>query len=314
MAPRRRVFEERSVSLERLWCLTGTVYDGPVPLPAVQVDGRWCVPLGAHQPWLHFAAGGRHRDAQVVARMSAFMDEAVEVISRTSSQSTESESATPTKQGGGAPKGRAALGLSDDSDEEALAAGTMPSGGAARASPAKRSAGAARASPEWIAVQVGGQSWTLRRRRGMGLWMPVDSDDLSRLVSLMKTGPEPVTDSEPSPAKRPRRDHAQAPEDSGRIKWNHQRSGWLLTYLDESGQQRYFGQGLRVPSHGEDGRELTPEEFSRLRRRLLERARALWNEKDRSELPRYAADLGDGSSSDGAARASPGIEESLPGA
>ena len=75
--------------------------------------------------------------------------------------------------------------------------------------------------------------------------------------------------------------------DKGRVCWNFPKWSWVAVVQDASGSTRYYSKGLEVPTKGLDGRALDAREYEAARKKVLQKAKALWNEKDCSTRPRY---------------------------
>lgn len=267
--------------VERTFCVRGPSSEAPVPIPAILVDGRWAVPLGAFDNWLNIAIVGHWRAAHDA--IAAWLTMASQALGGSPESSAELRpETTPPPQSDAVVKGRSALGLDADSDEEVLEASAGDGTGAS-------AGGGARALPEWRTVAVDGQEYLLRRGRGRRIMIPLEGEDLPRLLSVLHgmvdLGPDlPVTPFRKRPSGS---DLASDPMDAGRIRWNDRLASWLVRFQDEKGNRRQVTKGLAPPTTGLSGDDLPDSEAAELRQAFLVRARRRWNELDRSKAPRY---------------------------
>ena len=277
-------------------CIVGGKSGRPECLPVESVDARVCVALNAFEPWLNRVLSGHARDssghcADVVARFIA------EVYAQLGADSPgkcpegdrgggESCLAGPRVEG--APRGRSALGLDSDSDQEQLVAqGEDSCHGAARPR------GAAPAA--WATVFLRGKELTLRKRpRGRGILLPLDGPDLPMVLAWLVEDLGKCAPEEPRPAKRRRADRDAVdllPEDKGKVVWLTAQSSWQVVYTRDDGSTSRMTKHLAVPENDPAGRRLDPVVRADFRRTLLLTARRRWNELDRSERARFSSDL-----------------------
>ena len=75
----------------------------------------------------------------------------------------------------------------------------------------------------------------------------------------------------------------------GRIRWLFQTHAYEVLYKDEEGLTHKTSKGLQVSRVDVFGNPLSVEDFHRAREVALDKARALWNELDKSDVGRYIA-------------------------
>ena len=111
--------------LEKVECLVTGRKAQPIPIPQIQECGMTCVPINSTDHWLTQIASGRCRgDASLVVK--EFVDEVLSVLAAAADGGGETRGRplVAAEGAGGSPpnpKGRAAMGLDDDSDEAELA-------------------------------------------------------------------------------------------------------------------------------------------------------------------------------------------------
>ena len=64
-------------------------------------------------------------------------------------------------------------------------------------------------------------------------------------------------------------------------------STYQIFYADEKGNRHRTNKGLKAPRKDAEGRPLSGQAFQRARCVALRKARALWNELDKSSCERY---------------------------
>lgn len=262
-------------AVERMFCVRTPMQEQPVVLPAVLVGGHWAVPLGAYEPWLGFALDGRAR-ASSAGHVVAFVNAACSALAEALGDGDAGDTTPPPAPN--AAKGRAALDLESDSDEEALeAVGREP----------RRSGGGARAPPDWRTVEVQGLELRLHRGKGRRLLIPVEGEDLAKLLSHLR---QKADEEEPlaTPCKKRRmRDYGESPTDAGRVRWNEALACFLVRYRDAKGSIRQVSKGFGLPTVNACGDPLSEAEREIVRAGLLGHARRRWNELDQTDAARY---------------------------
>ena len=303
------------LSVQSLPCLAGTKWGKPLVLPTEVVEGRTCVALCAFEPWVNKALCGSARGAcsEVVG---GFIQEVYAALGYECAQkSSEDEAASgasggesggscfgargggsclENRGGGSCPaspaaekalSGRAALGLDDDSDMEALVAlgeDTKPSSRKSLKPPAV-----------WSTVAVRGEELTLRRRpRGRGLLLPLDGPELPLVFGMLMA--DMAAQAKAGAPKRQRADRSAVELvecDLGRVLWLPSQAAWQVVFRDADGAIRRTQKGFKVPTAGVAGVKLTAEQRDAARRSLLVLARQRWNQLDASTAERYKAVL-----------------------
>jgi hypothetical protein len=278
-----------SFSVEDRPCLVGGSLREPLLLPVEEVEGRKAVAICAFAPWIHQVMHGRTRGDcdTAVGRFLAAVYAALESGGGASCPGSGEEREL---QGDGASclesrgRGRAAMGLDDDSDVEAI----LAVGGPVKPPPRGK-------LPQgWTTVAVAGVDLTVRARpRGRGLLLPLRGPELPAALALIKDsfGPKCRT---AEPLKRKRADRealALTDLDKGRVIWLPSPRCWQVLYTNDKGVLRRTQRHLAVPTLCARGKPLTGGELEEMRLLLLQAARRKWNELDKSEGQRFPAHL-----------------------
>ena len=180
------------------------------------------------------------------------------------------------------PKGRAAFCLDDDSDEAELA--LVPS-----ELPHKKAR--KNAAKELRTISCRGMELTVKARDKIrGIAVPLEGPTLMAILKhlreRMTTGEIP----EPDAAKSALRKEALAnreDEDAGRLCWRSGESAYQIMWQDADGKTRRRTRGLQVARKDTLGKLLSAADFRGRRLQMLGRARALWNELDKTAAERY---------------------------
>ena len=259
----------------------------PVLLPTVIDCGVTCICVNGSAGWLSQLLSRGKQDADCVGVVQAFCEEvytALRVQGRGSSDLVPVAGAA----GQGVPgKGRSALGLDDDSDEETLAAAD-----GSHVSPTKRPRLTPQPSNDWRTVAINGLEITAKRRaRGHGLLVPLVGDRLLAMVQHLNE--RLLSQDTTSPKKRLQRKesdpstNARGDLDMGRVKWLFGTHQWQILWVDTDGKHHSCTKGLMVPRFAFDGSPLGGERYRSIREELLTVARKRWNDLDQSDKPRY---------------------------
>ena len=141
-------------------------------------------------------------------------------------------------------------------------------------------------------MEVDGLHLRVLKRRGPGFLVPATEEALASLLThfLDKVARGEKGEKRPRPpvvpgASLPVADLVEG--DKGRVRWNFPKRSWMAAVQDATGSTRYYSKGLEVPTKGLDGRALDAREYEAARKKVLQKAKALWNEKDCSTRPRY---------------------------
>ena len=280
--PKRKPESQEPFGIVHQPCLMGGGLRGLEVLPVEELCGVSCIALNAYAPWMNMALEGKSRgDHQglVVSTINELFNKMKRPSSSSEEEVQDAAPAAPAK----VLKGRAALGMDSDSDEEALAEATV--------SGSKRSykTGLPRASSKTFhTIDFHGLELTVKRRaRGGGVVM-----QLSSLPIFLTYLREKITESAASAARVPKKPkntemELRTDEDRGRVQWVFSHHGWRVKYETESGHVKTSMKNLIVPCTDFDGRVLSVDEFADMRKKLLWRARNLWNEWDCSDAARF---------------------------
>ena len=123
--------------------------------------------------------------------------------------------------------------------------------------------------------------------------MSLDGESLRAIIRYLRqqasTGPVPKSDVTKAKA-RAMAAQCRDDTDGGRVRWMFGDCSYLVMYTDGSGQRHRTSKGLKVPRLDMNGDALTGGAFQKARERMLSKARALWNELDKSDAQRYEVD------------------------
>lgn len=285
-------------------CVTGGKSGRPECLPVETVDARECVALNAFEPWLNRVLAGHARDpsGQVAGVVAAFIAEVyLQLGANTPGKASDGdqrggesclsaggESCLAGPPAPEAARGRAAMGLDEDSDQEQLAA---------QGEESHRGASRLRGGPPaaWATVSVRGKELTVRKRpRGRGILVPLEGPDLPVVLGFLL---EDMRGHAPAPQRADKRRRADRgavellPADKGKVVWLTAAKAWQVVYTKDDGSISRMTKHLAVPVNDRAGRPLDLAAVEEARRVLLFTARRRWNELDRSERQRYDSDL-----------------------
>ena len=200
-------------------------------------------------------------------------------------------------------KGREALGIDDDSDEESLAKALEIKDGESKGNNEAKRKNTARQRRSFQTITIDGLALTVsRRKRYRGIVMPVDGPSLPSLLTYLKAKLQSSSeDTAGAPAAKRCRGEScgqaddgvaeAAPlhddEDKGRVWWSFARHCWRLKYIDQEGKLRTTEKGFVVSRCDVFGQPLGCHAYASAREKMLAKARAAWNELDHSKTARY---------------------------
>ena len=290
--PKPRQAAKDELVFEMVPAISISADTAPVLIPTVMDGLVRCVPITVRAGWLTQLVEQRRRrtrdTAAVVLEFCELVEAALKSLAPADASGGSAQEGQDS-QDSGPLKGRAALGLDEDSDEDVLA----------RADTGSTSIKVKKVKPavqDFVTIKVGGFAVTVKRQyRGRGLLMPLDGTKIIELVRHLRR----MADGDerrdlPKKLKRQRSETHNAlttDEDQGRLKWLFGTHQWQVHYKDEAGRHRSCTKGLVVPRADLDGRTLSESVFRKHRSRLLQKARMRWNELDKSGADRYAAPM-----------------------
>ena len=290
MAPRRRQLR-RNVSREALpvevasvKCIRGGRRKRWMVLETITHMGHECVCVSGRHPWLHMLLAGQVHRSPFHAAINNFVRDCRAAARRqwrgNSSEALSEPAGTPASSQGG-PKGRAAIfGSDSDSDHARME------------SPAKRRrvGGKPVARTGLRSVLIRGITVRCFCGPGPRLLVPVDTDDLDRIVQHLVTRAGEQADSDSSFG------HLLSESDAGLILWKAPAASsqgapvtagsWQIIYQNDKGQTKRTREGLQVPAIDLAGEALSAEAVRDVASKVLVKARRLWNQSDYSERPR----------------------------
>ena len=176
------------------------------------------------------------------------------------------------------------MGLDCDSDEAELAV-------VAESAPTRKRARKVDTQKEFRAVSFREMELTVKARdKCRGSAVPLEGDTLGAILRHLReqvcAGEVPSADA----AKAARRQEvlsSRGDEDAGRIRWLVAECAHAVMYDDGTGQKHRTVKGLKVSRHDPCGNLLDPAALHAARLTALRKARALWNEVDKSTADRY---------------------------
>ena len=259
----------------------------PIPIPLIQECGATCVPINSADGWLNKVVADRCRgDSCLIVK--EFVDDLIRTLGREREALDENTERSVRPDVGvladTPAKGRAAMHLDSDSDEGVLAE-TPVDDKPCRKKPAYH------LRSELQTVSFRGLEITAKTRdKGRGIAVPLEGASLSDIILHLRqqvsTGSVPKYDETKAKARAMAvqyRDDA----DGGRVRWVFGECSYHVMYTDDEGQHRRTNKGLKVPRFDEAGDALSGGAFQKARGRMLIKARALWNELDKSDAQRY---------------------------
>ena len=120
--------------------------------------------------------------------------------------------------------------------------------------------------------------------------MPLEGDTLVTILKHLREhvsmGDVPRADVAKS-ARRQEVRSCREDEDGGRVRWMFAECSYQIMFDDEQGQRRRTSKGLKVSRNNVFGQVLDAAAFQQARLATLNKARALWNEFDKSAVSRY---------------------------
>ena len=278
------------MKVEKVDCLIMGHKAPAVPLPTIKECGVTCVPINGSDHWLTQVISGRCRgDASLVAK--EFIDEVLSVLGTADCGGGETGGKNAVAaEGAGAsshtPKGRAAMGLDDDSDEAELA--VVPRDVRGCYGPRK----ARKLTPKELrTISCRGMELTVKARDKIrGIAVPLEGPTLLMILKHLRERVAAGAVPEPDLAKSALRKEAMSnrdDEDAGRLRWMSAESAYQIMWHDEDGKFHRRTKGLQVPRVDTNGQPMPPDVFKRWRMQVLSKARALWNELDKTAAERY---------------------------
>ena len=188
------------------------------------------------------------------------------------------------------PKGRAAMGLDDDTDEEEVAATNVEARASTMPAAKKRKVYAV-VRQEMRTISIAGMELRVKPRwKCHGIAVPLEGDYLLKILKHLRKRlyegevPEPdATKSERRKANLERRDD----EDAGRIRWDFPTHSYQVFYADAEGKQHKVAKPFKVPRTDALGNVFDNKTFTAARVAALHKARAFWNKHDKSSSGRY---------------------------
>ena len=291
--PKRANFSQlENMKVEQVHCVTtlGGKH-APVPIPIMCEQEVKCVALNASSDWLTKIVGrGCRGDAQLVVKEfvnSVLVELAIQLhapmVEERSSASAGGDPATLSEP----PKGRAAMGLDDDSDEEEVAA-------MARASKVRKKTSKkvdATVRQEFRTISIAGMELRAKPRwKCHGIAVPLEGDYLLAILKHLRKQLIEGEVPEPDAQKSERRKASignRGDEDAGRIRWIFPSHSYEVVYADENGAKHKASKDFKVPRTDALGALLDKDTFNKARCAALQRARAFWNKNDQSDGARY---------------------------
>ena len=128
------------------------------------------------------------------------------------------------------------------------------------------------------------------RDKVRGIAVPLAGETLLTILRHLQAKVSAGEVPEPDTAKCARRQEAmqnREDEDAGRLRWKFDECAYQVMYEDEEGKMHRTTKGLRMSRQDDRGQLIAPAAFATKRIQVLRKARALWNERDKTKTTRY---------------------------
>jgi hypothetical protein len=187
------------------------------------------------------------------------------------------------------------LALEQDSDAEDLAA--MPMHEDKDVSARNRKQVQGMSSGRFVKVAFRGLEFSVKaREKGRGVVVPLEGGSLETVLRHLREQVHSDEQAIPSlacedgdRARKRRRDVLDSREDidGGRIRWLFAQCCYQVWFKDADGKLHQTTRGLRVARTDPMGQVLKGDVFKKAKALALHKARALWDENDRTSTERY---------------------------
>ena len=299
--PKRKVIDVDDLKVENVPCILMGGSKLPVPIPLLSECGVTCVAINSTDVWLNKVVGDRIRSDKhfVIKNFIAGVLSAL-------SDSRSAEEDVPTvgtpiadkaarRLAAGEKVSAMAMALEDDSDVEDLCNIPMEEDkeASARVRGQERCKGA-----EFRTVTFRGLELSVKARdKGRGVAVPLEGGSLETVLRHLREqvqGGDAVSSSSVGgdlgeSARRRRRVVLESRDDvdGGRVRWLFSLGCYQVWYKADDGKLHQTSRGLRVTRDDPLGQPLSGAVFKKAKALALHKARALWNECDRSSAARY---------------------------
>ena len=147
------------------------------------------------------------------------------------------------------------------------------------------------AGKELRTISLRGMQLTVKARdKVRGIAVPLAGETLLTILRHLQAKVSAGEVPAPDIAKCARRQEAmqnREDEDAGRLRWKFDECAYQVMYEDEEGKMHRTTKGLKVSRQDDRGQLLAPAAFAAKRIQVLRKARALWNELDKTKTTRY---------------------------
>ena len=303
--PKRKATVADDLTVERVACVVIGAMKTPVPIPLLLECGVTCVTINSTDTWLNKVVGDRIRSdrhfviknfiAGLLSALSAIRSDEEDVGRQRGDLLEETAEETARRLAGGEKVSQMALLLEDDSDVDALNETPMEEDKEASA----RNRRQERKVAEFRKVTYRGLELSVKARdKGRGVVVPLEGGSLETVLRHLREqvqGPDAgvlasgVCTANDEGARRRRRVVLESREDvdGGRIRWLFGPGCYQVWFEGADGKMHQTSKGLNVARADPLGQPLGSDIFKRAKDLALHKARALWNECDRSEALRY---------------------------
>ena len=189
-------------------------------------------------------------------------------------------------------KGRAAMGLDDDSDEAEGAGGSSP-----KSKKARKNLSEELRTISCRGIEVEARNYhTIRSIKAgdktRGIAVPLEGPTLLTILKHLHERASADEKPEPDLAKKARRQEARSNRGmriKRRLRWLSSVPAYETNWYDEAGHHHRCMKGLKVPRHDAFGKAFTHVQFETRRLQVLKKARQSWDDRDKTAMPRYSS-------------------------
>jgi len=263
------------------------------------VGGHECITLAQSNAWIHRVLKPKDHEAQdtaaVVKALLVELREKVVGLAPATDSSSQDDEESPESPADAGP-GKQALFSETENEDEAPPAKEPPKKRQRHCASAKKKIGVRAVG--FVDVPLDGHRVYLGVKSGPGLVLRIDggggdgTDSVKVILDHLKRRYEDLLNvGEPSlQAAKARRKQANAEltkSDENRVTFCFRRHAWKVAYRDKAGDLHTPTKGWEVPRVDHCNMPLDPIVYQAAKSKMLEKARAAWNDLDKSDKARY---------------------------
>ena len=272
-------------------CVRGSGRHAWVPVPVVVRGGTECVTLSSCSTWAHRVLNKTKRD-----------DYSSVIVIKAFDKAMREQLRAETCAAAGGPEDETVAKASLFSDDETDGDDEKPSACSQKdrkrdASGSFKSKGVG--SVGFTTLSLDGKEIKLGVYKGPGLQLPAQPDAVRDILNyldkhygeLLTKGRGIVASSSLERAGGPQELlRGNTGVDTNRIRYDFKRSAFQITYGSADGTTHRISKGFEVPRLDFAHNVLPKDEYAKVKAAVLQRARASWDELDKSERPRYGSE------------------------